>query len=136
MFATNEITSKYMAKHIPEQFRAMKYRKVAIGEELRITKIAYSTYEAKNPEGEPILYKDGSPVLKTTAYIGFSDGSYTTSHGDTVVGQLVSETGAYPEEIGVENHEVDCPVRIISHKVTYGRGASAKSYDTWAFEPM
>lgn len=136
MFAPTEVTNRYLQKHIPAEFRGLRYTKVTAGEERTIVKVAYSTYEAVSPEGDPILRKSGEPVVRTTAYIAFDDGTYTTSHGDTVLSQLESETGPIGEQIGVIVFDVDCPVRITTIKVVYGRGVKAKQYDTWAFEPM
>ena len=137
MQTVTNVTKRSMLKVIPSEFKAMIYTKVNDGETRRITKVCYSVYPVKDAEtNEPMTRKDGTIVTNVTAYIGFDDGSYTTSHGDTVINQLVSETGDFPDEVGQYTYDCNCPVRVITIQATYGRGKSAKTYPVWAFEPQ
>lgn len=137
MQSIDTVVKRSMLAIIPEDCKGMTYRKVTKGEEYRITGVVYSVYPVKSKEtGEYLIRKSGEPVLNTTAYILFQDGSYTTSKGDTVIGQLISETGDYPDSAGQHYYPCDCPVRIIETTAEYGKAGSKKSFPIWAFEPM
>lgn len=132
------VTKRSMLNIIPEPFKSMTYVKVNAGEVKKITIVAYSVYPVKDKEShEFLIRKDGSPVTNVTAYIGFDDGTYTTSHGETVINQLVSETGNFSDEPNVYVYDrLDCNVKIITTTAKYGKGPTAKSFPIWAFEPQ
>lgn len=137
MQSINSVVKRSMLAIIPDECKGLEYRKVAKGEEYRITGVVYSVYPVKSKEtGEYLIRKDGNPVLNCTAYIIFHDGTYTTSKGDTVIGQLVSETGNFEDVAGHQYFACDCPVRIIETTAEYGKAGSKKSFPIWAFEPM
>lgn len=132
------VTKRSMLSIIPEPFKLMTYVKVNAGDTKKITIVAYSVYPVKDKESrEYMIRKDGTPVTNVTAYIGFDDATYTTSHGDTVINQLVSETGNFPDEPNVYVYDkLDCDVKIITTTAKYGKGPNAKSFPIWAFEPL
>ena len=137
MQSATSVTKRSMLKVIPDYFKTMTYTKVNDGDLKTINKIVYSVYPVKDAEnGGYLMRKDGTPVTNVTAYIGFGDGTYTTSHGDTVINQLVSETGDFSDIEGQYEFDVDCPVKIITIQQTYGKGKTAKTFPIWAFEPM
>lgn len=138
MKSANTVTKRSMLAIIPDAFKGSEYRKVNKDEIYTITKVVYSVYPVKNKEtGEFLLNRHGDPVLNTTAYIGFDDGTYTTSKGDTVISQLVSETGDYPDIAGYHEFVVDeCKVRISECMAEYGKGLAKKSFPIWCFEPL
>lgn len=137
MKTIDNVTKRAILKLIPNAFRGMDYVKVKDGDKYTIIKVTYSVYFAKDKDtGDYILNRAGERVLNTTAYIGFADGTYTTSKGDTVISQLVSETGDYPDAEGVYDFDCNCPVKVITVNATYGRGSKAKQYPVWAFEPQ
>ena len=132
------VTKRSMLAVIPDCFKNAEYRKVNKDEEYTIVKVVYSVYPVKSKEtGDFILKRNGDPALNTTAYIGFSDGTYTTSKGDTVISQLVSETGDFPDVAGYHEFDVDeCKVKIIECMASYGKGSAKKSFPLWCFEPL
>lgn len=137
MQSIDNVTKRSMLAIIPDEYKGRVYRKVNAGEEYRIDSVIYSVYPVKDKEtGEYLIRKDGEPVLNCTAYIGFDDGSYTTSKGETVISQLISETGNYPDVAGYHLYPCDCAVRIITTTQEYGKAGNRKSFPIWAFEPM
>ena len=137
MQSVDNVTKRSMLKIIPNAYKDMKYTKVNNGDVKTITKVTYSVYPVKDTEtGGIMIRKDGSPVTNVTAYIGFSDGTYTTSHGDMVINQLVSETGDFPDVEGQYEFDTDCPVKVITTQAKYGKGPNAKTFPVWAFEPQ
>lgn len=135
MYSIQNTTSRAMMKVLPPYLREhnAKYVKVNKGEKHTINYVAYSVYVAKGKDGKPIMRKDGSNLLNTTAYVGFDDNSYTTVKNDVAIGQLISETGDYPDDVGVYEHEIPpCPVEITTVSQKFGD----KSYDVFAFIPL
>lgn len=138
MKSATTVTKRSMLAIIPDVFKSAEYRKVNKDETYTITKVVYSVYPVKSKEtGEYLLKRNGDVVLNTTAYIGFDDGTYTTSKGDTVISQLVSETGDFPNMEGYHEFNVDnCKVRIVETMAEYGKGPAKRSFPIWCFEPM
>lgn len=133
MKSVKNVTSIKMLAIMPEQFKGLDYQKLKAGDEKTITHVAYSVYPAKDKEGTGIFRKDGTPVMRTTAYIAFDDGSYTTTKYDLPISQLVSETGMYDDSaVGITVFDSNCPVRAISVSVRMGQ----KDYEIIAFEPL
>lgn len=123
---------------MPECMKGMLYTRLAEGMEKTITKVAFSVYKAKREvDGFRVCIerKDGSYVTKTTAYIGFDDGSYTTVGNEYAIGQLMSITETIDENVegmyeypGVE----PCKVKIATKDIKYGD----RVYPSWVFVPM
>ena len=133
MKSVNAVTPIKMLAVIPDVFKGMDYVKLKAGDEKVIKGVAYSVYPAKDKEGNRILRKDGSEVMRTTAYIGFSDGSYTTTKYDLPISQLVSETGMYDDtKKGITLYDCDCAIRAVNVTVRMGN----KDVQIIAFEPM
>lgn len=138
MQSVSTVVKRSMLAIIPDRFKDWTYRKVSKDETYTITIVVYSVYPVKDKEsGEFLLNRRGEPVLNCTAYIGFDDGTYTTSKGDTVISQLVSETGNYPDTAGYHEFPVDnCRVKIIETMAEYGKAGNKKSFPIWCFEPL
>lgn len=133
MKSVSNVTSIKMLAIMPEQFKGLDYIKLKEGDEKTIIHVAYSVYPAKDKEGLGITRKDGSIVYRTTAYIAFSDGTYTTTKYDLPISQLVSETGMYPDNAtGITICDCDCKVKAVSVSVRMGQ----KDYAIIAFEPL
>lgn len=132
------VTKRAMLAVIPDCFKESEYRKVNKDEIYTITRVVYSVYPVKDKEtGEYMINRRGNPVLNVTAYIGFDDNTYTTSKGDTVISQLVSETGDFENVAGYHDFVVDnCKVKIIETMAEYGKAGSKKSFPVWCFEPL
>ena len=138
MITAEQVTPRANRAVMPESFKGMTYSKLANGQFRTIVKVAFSVYKAKKETDDGKVYierKDGSYVTKTTAYIGFDDGSYTTVGNEIAIGQLMSIT----EEID-ENTEgvyefpdvMPCKVMIDTKDIKYGD----RSYPSWVFVPM
>lgn len=127
------VTPIKMLSVIPDEYKGKDYVKLKSGDEKKIVKVAYSVYPAKDKEGAGIFRKDGSVVFRTTAYMLFSDGTYSTTKYDLPISQLVSETGMYDDsKSGVTIFDCDCPVRACDFIVRMGN----KDVSIIAFEPM
>lgn len=133
MKSVNNVTSVKMLAIMPEQFKGLDYVKLKENDEKTINHVAYSVYPAKDKDGLGITRKDGSIVYRTTAYIAFTDNTYTTTKYDLPISQLVSETGMYPDnQPGITIYDCDCKVKAVSVSVRMGQ----KDYAIIAFEPL
>lgn len=134
MLSVDHVTTRAIRAVLPEPFKGMTYTKLADGMEVRITKISYSVYPAKDKETKEILTrKDGTQLMKTTAYIGFDDGTYSTVANEYAIGQLISVTGDFAEDTGgVYSFDIEpCHVRVTTKDIQYGN----KTFPSWVFIP-
>lgn len=137
MITAEQVTPRANRAVMPESFKGMTYSKLANGQLRTIVKVAFSVYKAKKETDDGKVYierKDGSYVTKTTAYIGFDDGSYSTVGNEIAIGQLMSITDEIDENAeGVyEFTEIEpCKVKIDTKDIKYGD----KSYPSWIFIP-
>lgn len=134
MKCIDNTTPRRMYNLIPEDIRNRSYVKLNLGELKTIDYVCYSVYNAKDKEtGEHIFRKDGSEVFKVTAYVGFTDNTYTTMSSNAVIDQLITETGNFPDELGQWAYTpLDVPVKVIQTKAKYGD----KEYPVTVFEPV
>lgn len=118
----------------PDGLKNRTYFKFADGQEKVIDKVAYSVYPAKDKETSEILKsKAGNTIFNTTAYVGFTDGTYSTVKNEVAISQLIGITGDFPNEGGVYEYDVpECPVKIGTKNIKYGN----KEYPSWVFYPM
>lgn len=133
MKSIDNVTPRKMLKIMPDGLKTRGYVKLTAGESHVIDYIGYSVYPAKKKEtGEPILRKDGTQCMSCTAYIGLDGKFYTTVRNDTVISQLVSETGDFPDTEGLYEYPgLDVMVSSVQIKVKMGD----KEYPIIAFEP-
>lgn len=136
MSKPTETVSVYTQSILPPEFiRGRRFIKLTENMEKTIDSVVFSSYPAKNKEGNQIVRKDGSVLLNTTAYVGFDDGTFASVKSDTAIAQLASISEGYtiPSEPEVVQYPVETTkVRIVSIEVKYGQ----KSYPAWAFDPI
>lgn len=134
MKCIDNVTPRRLLEIIPESIRNRSYIKMELGSKHNIDYVCYSVYPAKQKEtGALVTRKDGSQVFQCTAYIGLDGNRYTTAKSETVISQLISETGNYPDEVGQwEFRNLNVDVKIIQVKVKFGD----KEYPVFAFEPV
>lgn len=136
MCSVENVTPRALNAVIPTIFKGLCYTKLKEGLEIEITKVAYSVYQAKNKETKELIYrKDGTPVTRVTAYIGFDDGLYSTVSNEYAIGQLMSVTGPIDlDEFGVsEFPDIEpCRVKVTTKDIKYGN----KSFPSWVFIPI
>lgn len=136
MMTADQVTPRAMRAIMPKCFDGMAYIKLAEGMTKTISKVAFSVYPAKSKDTkEEILRKDGTVVCRTTAYIGFDDGTYSTVSNEYAIGQLFSITETIKEDdVGMHEYpDVEpCKVRVTTKDVKYGD----KSFPSWVFIPI
>lgn len=136
MFTVEQVTPRAIRAIMPKSFDGMSYIKLSEGMEKTIVKVAFSVYPAKDKATkEEILRKDGSVVTKTTAYVGFDDGTYSTVGNEYAIGQLFSITETIgDDDVGMHEYpDIEpCKVRITTKDIKYGD----KLYPSWVFIPI
>ena len=97
--------------------------------------IAVSVYPAKNSEKMIITRKDGSIVMNTTVYAGFTDNTYTSLKCDTALSQALSVVGDI--DLAIEGtYEFPLEDHIKTGFVQVKEKMGKKEYDYWAFNPQ
>ena len=138
MITAEQVTPRANRAVMPDCMKGMTYTKLVEGQERTIVKVAFSVYKAKKETDDGKVFierKDGSYVTKTTAYIGFDDGSYTTVGNEIAIGQLMSITEEIDENAeGVHEYaEIEpCKIKIGTKDIKYGD----RVYPSWIFIPM
>lgn len=134
MLSADSVLSPGLVRILPDEMKNRHYGKVAVGDVKTIRDVAYMVYQARDEDGNLMFRKDNSPVLNVKAYVGFDDMSIASFKGEKAIGQLVSETGAYPQEIGMYYYKMvdEIDVKIIEVKQKYGKN----EYPVMAFEPI
>lgn len=86
-----ECNNSKMLSLVPDPFKNFKYVKVKKGDIFEVNRFIFSKYPAKNKTTrEPIVYKDGTPVMRTTVYIQLDENKYTTWSSNKQVDQCIS----------------------------------------------
>lgn len=144
--AENLISSK-VRDILPYEFATAPYTKLKVGDIKTITGVVYSVYEVLEKDKGHVVYdenniakvktnsKTGAPIVNTTAYILFDDGTMSSIKYRTALNQLVSLTGTYDDKTVGTYAFMDvevCKVEIIACKDRYG----ANEHDTIAFNPL
>lgn len=118
-----QIVPKKMLNIIPDELTGKTYFKMEKGMKFDITGVIYSTYRAKDKDGNEMQRRDGTYVLSTYMYI-ISGDKYTTSKNDTVFSQMYSLTGYKTEVEGKHVFIFDdndyVPVIVDTEMVKYG----------------
>ena len=97
--------------------------------------IAISVYPAKNSEKMVITRKDGSIVMNSTVYAGFTDNTYTSLKCDTALSQALSVVGDL--DLNAEGtYEYPLTETIKTGFVQVKEKMGKKEYDYWAFDPQ
>ena len=136
MISADAVTPRAIRAIMPDCMKGLAYVKLADGMERIIVKVAFSVYPAKDKETKEVLVrKDDTVICRTTAYIGFDDGTYSTVANEYAIGQLFSITKTIDEnDVGVhEFPDVEpCKVRVTTKDIKYG----AKTFPSWVFIPI
>lgn len=136
MITADAVTPRRIRAVMPKCMEGKAYVKLADGMVKTITSVAYSVYPAKDKETKEIITrKDDSVVCRTTAYIGFDDGTYSTVANEYAIGQLFSITEYINEnDLGVHEYPdiAPCKVRVTTKDIKYGD----KTYPSWVFIPI
>lgn len=136
MITADAVTPRAIRAVMPKCMVGMAYTKLADGMTKTIVKVAFSVYQAKDKDTkEYLVRKDDTPICKTTAYIGFDDGTYSTVANEYAIGQLFSITETINEnDIGMHEYpEVEpCKVRITTKDIKYGNN----TFPSWVFIPI
>jgi len=135
MIKASEVTPRQIRTVMPDQYANRGYVDLADGMTINIESIVFSIYPAtKNVDGHRIKLEtqEGKPITNTTAYIGLTDGKYTSVNGDVAVCQLASIVGFKATDIGKYPFNLEKPetVKVITVKEKMGN----KEYPKFAFE--
>lgn len=118
----SEVIPKSLMAVIPDRYKSMRYYKVAVGDRVTIKDITIVSYQAKK-DGEPLVRKDGSPVLNQTIYFGLADGRYTSLRNDKVLGQVANLTGWTEDGIKEDYYLLENPENVEIFEVPIKMGA-------------
>ena len=106
MMKIEEITPKNIRAVIPDKYKGMGYKKLDKGDEITITSVVFSIYNAKK-DGAPIITKNGENITNVTVYFGLSDGRYSSLKNDIVYGQMAGLVGFYKTDVGYYEYDIE-----------------------------
>lgn len=107
----SEVIPKSLMAVIPDRYKQMRYHKSMVGDRFAIVDITIVSYQAKK-DGEPLVRKDGTPILNQTVYFGLSDGTYTSIRNDKILGQVAMLTGWIEDGIKEDYYKLDIPENV------------------------
>lgn len=107
----SEVIPKSLMAVIPERYKKMRYHKAVVGDKISIIDITIVSYQAK-VDGDPLVRRDGTPVLNQTCYFGLSDGTYTSIRNDKILGQVAMLTGWIEDGIKEDYYKLDNPENV------------------------
>ena len=137
MLKADQITPRQFRNVVPEMFKNRGYITLEKDMELEIESIVFSIYQATKRVGDEkqkkkLATEDGQPVTNITAYIGFTDGFYSSVNGDIAVWQLASIVGFDETAIGQYPYTLDQPEKVKT--ITVNEKMGNKEYPKIAFD--
>ena len=133
----DNVTPLYLMAVLPEFIKDSKRAFFKPSKDIKkdLDYVAISVYPAKNSEKMIITRKDGSIVMNTTVYAGFTDNTYTSLKCDTALSQALSVVGDI--DLAIEGtYEFPLEDHIKTGFVQVKEKMGKKEYDYWAFNPQ
>lgn len=135
MLKANQITPRQFRNVVPDIFKNRGYITLEKDMSVEIESIVFSIYQATKTVGDEkqeLTTKDGTPITNITAYIGFTDGFYSSVNGDIAVQQLASIVGFDETAIGQYPYKLDTPEKVKT--ITVNEKMGNKDYPKIAFD--